>query len=108
ERRAWLVHQDDLGVHRQAPGYRQALQLAAGKGRRGVAESVFDLVPQRRCLQAAGHRLLHTRRAPAEKAWREGDVVSDRHREWARALEDHADSLPKLEQATGRDDVLAF
>src|SRR5689334_5875327 len=51
ERRAWLVHQDHLGLDRDRARDAEALLLAARQCRARAAEAVLDLVPQTRALQ---------------------------------------------------------
>ena len=51
ERRARLVEQDHLGLHRDGAGDAQALLLAAGQAQAVGVELVLDLVPQRGAAQ---------------------------------------------------------
>src|SRR5918999_233116 len=96
ERRAGLVHQDHVGLDRQAAGDAESLLLAAGHAEGVGLEAVLHLVPQRRVVERALDDLVH---APlhAEHARAEGDVVVDRLRERVRLLEDHADPLAHLD-----------
>jgi hypothetical protein len=93
QRRAGLVHEQDLGLHRDGAGDAQPLLLAAGQTGTGLVEAVLDLVPQVRpaqgLLDGLGEDLLVPHAVEAHPG---RDVVEDRHRrERVGALEDHAD-----------------
>src|SRR5215831_966772 len=101
-----LVHQDHFRVDRDAAGDRQPLLLAARQRGARLPEPVLDLVPQGGVAQAALDRLLDAALLPAQQPGREGDVVTDGHRERDRSLEHHAHPLPELQELPGGDDVL--
>ena len=46
ERRARLVHQDDVGIDRHGAGDDEALLLTAGKAGAGLVQPVLHFVPQ--------------------------------------------------------------
>src|SRR3954451_9751682 len=59
ERRAGLVHQQDVGLDRDRAGDAEPLLLTAGEAAAGLVEPVGDLVPEVGAAQAAlDHRLL--------------------------------------------------
>src|ERR1700761_402947 len=106
--RGRLVEQEDLRPERDTARDAQALLLAAGKPQRVLLELVLDLVPQ--CC--AAQRLLD---ADVHVGARElfvvtdavGDVLEDRHREWHRLLEYHADLAAQAVHRIARvEDVL--
>ena len=96
ERRGHLVEEHDLGPHRQRPGDRDTLLLAARELRGEGVELVLEAdAPQhftRELTGFLGRLLLH-------HAWRQGDVLADgQMRKQVEALEDDADLLPELAQ----------
>ena len=108
DRRARLVHEDDVGLGGDAARDAEPLLLPAREGDAGLAELVLDLVPERRPLRGVLDAVGELR--PVELvvlAQPVGDVVEDRHREGARLLEDHADSAPQLEQVGARSQDVA-
>ena len=109
ERRARLVEQDHLRLHRDGARDAQPLLLAAGQAQAVGAELVLDLVPQRgaaqRRLDAAVELGL---RQPLVEPDAEGDVLVDRHRKRRRLLEHHADAgAQQIEVLLRRQHVLA-
>src|SRR5208337_1360889 len=108
-----LVHEEDVGLHREDAGYAQALLLTAGEAQRGFMEPVLHLVQESRVGQAPLHELVE--RTPlgggasveAVDARAVGDVVVDTHREGIRLLEDHPDLLPQLYDVGRPEDVPA-
>ena len=96
ERRAGLVHQDHVGLDRQAARDAEPLLLAARHAEGVRLEAVLDLVPERAALQRALDDLVHVA-LHAEHARAEGDVVVDRLGERVRLLEHHADPLAHLD-----------
>ena len=99
ERRAGLVHQDDLRIHRHGPGDAQPLLLPPGKAGRHLVQPVFDLVPQSGAAQRALDHLVE-RGLPllAEGPRPVGDVVVDAAGERVVFLEDHPDMPPQLDR----------
>src|ERR687896_2095364 len=97
ERRAGLVHQDHVGLDREATRDAEALLLAARHAEGVGLESVLDLVPERGVAERALDDLVHAALHP-EHARAEGDVVVDRLGERVRLLEDHADPLAHLDR----------
>ena len=55
ERRAGLVHQDDLRLDRDRARDAQPLLLAARERQAALVQPVLDLVPERRAAQARSH-----------------------------------------------------
>ena len=47
ERRARLVHEDDVGLHRDRAGDAETLLLSARQAEGGLLELVLDLAPER-------------------------------------------------------------
>src|ERR1700680_3566594 len=93
---------------RARPPPRPAPLLRAARQRRpGCVEPIRNLIPQRGCLEAAADDVVDSRLAPAQKLRTEGDVVANRHRKWARALEDHSNLLAQVEELGRSDDVAA-
>src|SRR3954454_692868 len=91
ERRAGLVHQDHLGLHRQRARDAQALLLATREPDAGLVQAVLHLVPERRAAQALLHPLLEATALHTREPRARGHVVEDRHRgERVGLLEDHA------------------
>src|SRR5664280_1575008 len=110
ERRARLVHQDDVRVDGDRPGDAEPLLLAAGEREpRLPAEVVLHLVPERRLLQALLDDLVEAGAVgDAVPARTVGDVLVDGHRERVGALEDETDAAPHLDRLHVRCvDVLA-
>src|SRR5664280_2941113 len=110
ERRAGLVHQDDVRVDGDRPGDAQPLLLAAGEREpRLPSEVVLHLVPERRLLQALLDGLVEAGAVgDAVPARTVGDILVDGHRERVRALEDESDAPPYLDRLHLRTvDVLA-
>src|SRR5919202_3462338 len=92
ERRARLVHEDDLGLDGDRTGDAQPLLLAAGQPDARPPQAVLDLVPQPGADERALDALLQIDAANAAQPQAGGDVVEDRHRrEGVRLLEHHAD-----------------
>src|SRR3569833_112362 len=109
ERRARLVEQDHLGLHRHGAGDAQALLLATRQAETAHVELVLDLVPE----GGAAQRMLDAgidlglRQALVEPD-AEGDVLVDRHRERRRLLEHHADAgAQQVDVDPGVEQVLA-
>src|SRR3954469_14195546 len=93
ERRARLVEQDDLGLHRHGARDAEALLLATGQAEAVGAKLVLDLVPQRRAPERLLDPAVELRaRQPFVEADAESDVLVDRHRKRRRLLEHHADA----------------
>ena len=90
ERRAGLVHQDDLGLDGQGPGDAEPLLLAAGELESRAVELVLDLVPEGRPAERALDQFVHVA-AVAVDPCAPGDVVVDALGKWVRLLKDHAD-----------------
>ena len=61
ERRAGLVHQQDLGVHRDGARDAQSLLLAARQPGAGFVQAILDLLEQPRPGQALDDDLLELR-----------------------------------------------
>src|SRR5437764_1350414 len=102
QRGAGLVHEDDLGLHRQGARDAQALLLAAGEPDARLLEAVLHLLPQARAAQRALHAVLQAAAAHARQARPGGHVVEDRHgRERVGLLEDHADRAAPGDARTG-------
>ena len=91
ERRARLVHQDDVGLGGDGAGDAEPLLLTAGEAVRRLLELVLDLVPQRGAAQRLLDQVVHVVDLHAGDPRAVGDVVVDRLRERVRLLEDHAD-----------------
>src|SRR5262245_41567144 len=106
ERRRGLVHQDDLGRHREGPGDADPLLLAARQVQRALAEAVLHLVPDDGLAEARLEDLLVVPRPPAQRLDPVQDVLADRHRERVGPLEDHPDAAPE-EDRIHRQAVLA-
>ena len=97
ERGRGLVHEDDVGLDREAAGDAEALLLSSREAQRAGLEPVLDLVPERRLLKRAFDAPVEIV-LPAEDARAEGDVVVDRLRKRVRLLEDHADALADFDR----------
>ena len=95
ERRARLVHQDHVGLDREAARDAEPLLLAARHAEGVRLQPVLHLVPERAAAQRALDDLVHVA-LHAEHARAEGDVVVDRLRERVRLLEHHPDPLARL------------
>ena len=107
ERRRGLVHQDHVGLDREAAGDAEPLLLAAGETERRFLQPVLDLVPERRLVQRPLDALVEAA-LQAEHARPEGDVVVDRLRKRVRLLEDHPDPAPHLDRVdVARVEILA-
>ena len=93
ERRARLVHEQHLGLHRQGPGDAEPLLLAAREPHRRLVQPVLDQVPQRGVVQRGlGGVAEQGLAAHPVEAQTGDDVVEDAHgREGVGPLEDHAD-----------------
>ena len=97
QRRARLVHQDDVGLDGDGARDAQALLLAAGERVAALLELVLHLVPQRGLAQRLLDQLVHVAleavdpRAP-------GDVLVDGLGERVGLLEDHADAAAHLDR----------
>src|SRR6266404_1911213 len=80
ERRARLVHQEDLRIHREGAGDAEALLLAAREAHPGLVQIVLHLVPQGRVAERPLHLLLQPR-LPAHPREPESGrhVVADGH-----------------------------
>ena len=93
ERRAGLVHEDDVRLHGERAGNAQPLRLPAGEAQARGLEPVLHLVPQRGLAQRALDDLIQPALVVlAVDARSIGDVVVDRLRERVGLLEDHADA----------------
>ena len=89
-----LVHQQDVGLHRQGPGDAQALLLAAGQAQGGLFQAILHLVPDGRALEGLLHNVVQLALAlDAVGAGTVGHVVIDGHGEGIGLLEHHADLL---------------
>src|SRR5580658_877192 len=98
ERRARLIHEDDLRVHGDGARDAQPLLLAAGQAGAGTRQAVLHLVPQSRTLQAGAHdvvQLAAAARQPMD-ARTVGDVVVDGLGEGIGLLEYHANARAQL------------
>src|SRR5215213_3758016 len=93
---AGLVHEDHVGLHRQAARDAEPLLLAAGHAEGVCLQPVLDLVPQRRARQRPLHDVVHVA-LHTEHARAEGDVVVDRLGERIRLLEHHPDPFSHLD-----------
>src|SRR4051794_5976773 len=90
ERRARLVHEDDVGFDRERPRDAEPLLLPAREPDAGRMEAGLDPPPQPRAAQRVLDRLVADLAGRQPQARR--DVVEDRHRrERVGLLEDHAD-----------------
>src|SRR5215213_8081569 len=96
QRRGRLVEEHELGLHRQRPGDRHPLLLAAREvggvriGLLGDADALEQLLPARPCIRL---------REPLHLGRREGHVLHDRLvREEVELLEDHPDLRAQLRQ----------
>src|SRR5579883_205378 len=109
ERRARLVEQDDLGLHRDGAGDAEALLLAARQAETGGRELVLHLVPESGPAQGGfDPRVDLGARQLLVQPDAEGDVLVDRHRERRRLLEHHADArAQEIDVDTGVQQVLA-
>src|SRR5262245_24021459 len=109
ERRARLVEQDHLGLHRNRARDAEPLLLAARQAQTIGRELVLDLVPQGGAAQRHLHPAFELRlRQLLIEANAEGDVLEDRHRKRGRLLEHHADAgAQQIEVLPGRQDVVA-
>ncbi len=97
QRRAWLIHQDDLRLDRQRARDAQALLLATREAKRAIAQAIFDLIPQRRATQTALHTLSDLRLSEASlDAQPIGHILEDRARERIGSLEHHTHALTQL------------
>jgi len=110
ERRGGLVHQQDLGLHRERARDAQPLLLSPRERQRGGVQPILDLVPQRRRLEArldASAQLFARTGEPVDPQ-AVGDVVENRFRKRVRALEDHPDAAAQIDHVHRRGvDVLA-
>ena len=107
ERRAGLVHQDDLGLDGQRPGDAEPLLLAAGELQARAVELVLDLVPEGGAAERALDQLVHV--APVAVDPRPpGDVVVDALGERVRLLEDHADPAAQRRPASMSGPVMSL
>ena len=108
ERRARLVHQDHVGLDREAARDAQPLLLPARERVRRLLELVLDLVPRARPASSALLDDVVEVLAPALDARTERDVVVDRLRERVRLLEHHADAAAHFDRVDlGRVQVVA-
>src|SRR5205807_2860642 len=88
ERRARLVHQQDVRLDGDGPGDAEALLLAARETERALLQAVADLVPERGPAEAPlDDRLEIAPTAHAEDAGAVGHVLEDRLGERVRLLE---------------------
>src|SRR5262249_43969587 len=93
ERRARLVHEDDLGLHGDGAGDAEPLLLAARHPERRRLQAVLDLVPEGRAPQGPLDDVVELALlADAVDLRAERDVVVDALRERVRPLEDHPDA----------------
>ena len=97
ERRRRLVHQQHVGLDREAARDAEALLLAARERECVAPQPVLDLVPQRRLAQGALDALVEIV-LEAEHARPEGDVVADRLRKRVGLLEHHPDAPAHLDR----------
>ena len=97
QRRARLVHQDDVRLDRERAGDAEPLLLAAGERERALLQLVLHLVPERGLGQRVLDDLVQTAPLPVHPR-AERDVVVDRLRERVRLLEHHADPPPDLDR----------
>ena len=110
ERRARLVEQDHLGLHRDGARDAQPLLLAAGQAERRWRSACPSPRPtaRRGVSDHSTRSSMLGLRQPLVQPHAEGDVVVDRHRERRRLLEHHADAArSRLRSRSGREDVLA-
>src|SRR3954470_4661560 len=75
ERRARLVHEDDLGLDGDRAGDAEALLLAAGEADARLREAVLALLPERRAAQRLLDPLADVDPAHPREAHAGGDVV---------------------------------
>src|SRR5438105_6428718 len=91
-----LVHQEDLGPHRERPCDAEPLLLSAGERKRGVLQPVLYLVPERGLPEALLGQGAVVAADSVELEARD-HVVHDRHgRKRVCALEDHPHPAPKV------------
>ena len=101
QRRARLVEQHHIRMHRERTGDAQALLLTARERHRAAVELVFHLIPQRARSQRCLDQLIRLGGGAADKTVtlrREQDVVANRLAKRRRLLEHHADGFTQLEQ----------
>ena len=93
ERRAWLIQQNNLGLHCDRARDAQPLLLPAGQAQTIGAELVLDLIPERRAAERAFDSAIeHRLRQPLVKADAECNVLVNGHRKRRRLLEHHSDA----------------
>ncbi len=112
ERRARLVHEDDLGLEREEPRDAELLLLLELERRGANVKPVLQVVPERHFRERLLDRLVqHGLRQPAE--WTvhpeaEHHILIDGNRQRVRTLEHHPDRLTEFdERDVRRVDVLA-
>src|SRR5262245_35879399 len=97
QRRARLVHQQDVGLHRDRPGDAQALLLPARQAQRALMEAVVDLIPQGGAAETPLHDPLEVAAIlDAQDPGPVRDVLEHRLGERVRLLEHHPHSLAQL------------
>src|SRR4029079_701982 len=94
---AWLIHQDDVGVDRERPGYAQPLLLATGQRQPAFLELVLHLVPKRGLAQALFDVLVHADLETVD-LHAPGHIVVNTLRERICLLEDHPDPPPDFDR----------
>jgi hypothetical protein len=109
ERRAGLVHQDDLGLDGQATRDAEALLLAPGEARSGAVQDVLHLVPQGRLAQRAlDQHVLVGRREPREAQPGQHVLANGHRRKGIGLLEHHAHAPSHADRVdAGTVDVLS-
>src|SRR5660398_209749 len=72
-----LIHEDDIGLHRNCPSNAETLLLPSGQSQSTLVELATYLIPQRSTTQRTLHQLIHVT-SIAIYLGPEGDVVVNR------------------------------